>query len=449
MTDLWPDGEHRLLFQFVDSLTLKHATTSSGYRSILRPFQEFVERSSPGQSFGPETIVAWLRAQSATCAVARVRRHAQVIDRFLEWLVARSALTGNPVAELRQRCAAPSVAALARAFRERDPEAYLAKLQPAPAFASHLGPALRDHVTRMQSLGFRYSPERFLHFDRFLQARPAAASEAFSTLVQEYVAEAGTAIDQVKRLSVGRVVAASLRRMDPTVGHISRPPGLVRQAARQRRRPHIYTPAEVERCLAAARSMATRRSALRPHALYLMLLLAYCSGLRRGEILRLRLQDLLDDTAEVDVCESKFFKSRRLPLAASVMVELRRYLRLRQEAGGPAAPESPLFWNEVTGRGYSASCSARWLTTVLRRAGVKPATHRGGPKIHDFRHAFAVHRITDWYRRGLDVQARVPFLSAYMGHKNVRSTVTYLTMTTELLEEARRRFQPLVTQALV
>ncbi len=439
-----------MVARFVESLKLKHVTTACAYRSsILKPFQTFVRRHAGEQPFGPATIVAWLQAKCASAPVQRVLRHAQTVDHFLRWLVEQGGLSSNPLAELRAGHGIRATATLVRAFAAPDLRRQLEALRPPPRFGSHLGWLLEDHVLRMQAAGYRYEPDRFLRFDRFLQKRPNAARESLLTLVREYAALAPTLRGRVNRLSVGRVVAAAMRRHDPTVPHIPRPAALVREAGRQRRRPYIYTPGEVERCLRVAASLdTTAQASLRPHTLHLMLVLAYCAGLRRGELLRLRLQDVHDSTAEVEIVESKFFKSRRLPLAPSVMDVVRRYLVLRRREGAPARPDSPLFWNDRAGGGYSRTCARRWLNEVLRRAGLRTVPGRTPPRLHDLRHTFAMHRLTDWYRRGEDVQARMPFLSAYMGHKNVRSTTAYITMTAELLDEACRRFHPLAARVL-
>ncbi len=449
MTGAWPDEDGKLVGRFVDSLGLKHVTTACGYRSsILKPFQAFVARHVAGHPFGQATIVAWLQARCASSPVRRVVRDAQVVDQFLRWLVEQGALSSNPLSELRASYSIAATATLVRAFTAPDPLLVLETLRPPPPFGSHLGQVLRGHVQHMQAAGFRYDPDRFLRFDRFLQGRPGAARESLATLTREYAAQAATPRGYVNRLSVGRVVAAAMRRYGWAAPHIPRPATLVRAAGRQRLRPYIYSQAEVERCLRAAASLATtERASLRPHTLHLMLLLAYCAGLRRGELLRLRVRDVHDSTAEIEISESKFFKSRRLPLAPGVMDAVRHYLVLRRGVGAPSQPDSPLFWNELAAGGYSQTCSARWLREVLHRAGLK-AEKGPGPRVHDLRHTFAMHRLAEWYRRGENVQARMPFLSAYMGHKNVRATQAYISMTPALLEEASRRFHPLAARVL-
>jgi integrase len=87
------------------------------------------------------------------------------------------------------------------------------------------------------------------------------------------------------------------------------------------------------------------------------------------------------------------------------------------------------------------------LRTLFRQAGLKPAHGRVGPRPYDLRHAFAVHRLTRWYRQGIDLQAHLPWLSTYMGHLDILGTETYLTATPELLGLASRRFRRHYTQA--
>jgi hypothetical protein len=240
MADLWPDADGQLAARFVETLKLRHVTTVCAYRSsILKPFQKFVMEQLGGQPFGPAIVISWLRAKCVTCPLDRAKRHAQTVDRFLEWLVAHRALARNPVAELRACYRLSSTAALVRAFVTPDPIRHLEALRAPAPFASHLGPVLQDHVARMQAAGFRYDPERFLLFDRFLQGRPGAAGEDLRTLVREYALLAKTARGQVNRLTVGRIVAGALRRTDVAVGHIDRPAALVREARRERRSPHM------------------------------------------------------------------------------------------------------------------------------------------------------------------------------------------------------------------
>lgn len=81
------------------------------------------------------------------------------------------------------------------------------------------------------------------------------------------------------------------------------------------------------------------------------------------------------------------------------------------------------------------------LRGLFQLAGMKPAKGRIGPRPYDLRHAFAVHRLSQWYRQGVDLHTRLPWLSAYMGHVDITGTETYLNATPELLDVAANRLR--------
>jgi integrase len=145
-----------------------------------------------------------------------------------------------------------------------------------------------------------------------------------------------------------------------------------------------------------------------------MVVLTYCTGVRMGELARLTLGDVNLQEGTLDIRETKFFKSRRLPLSSSVVEVLRRYLAARRAAGAPHTPQSGLFFSR-RGGGYSYAMVEAYLAQVIRRAGLKPARGRCGPRIHDLRHTFVVHRMLNWYRSGINPQARLPYLTTYLG----------------------------------
>jgi integrase len=215
----------------------------------------------------------------------------------------------------------------------------------------------------------------------------------------------------------------------------------MREALQRHRRPYIYTEQDVHRLLATALSLPSPQSALRPRTAHMMLVLAYCAGLRIGEIVRLDVGDFDPDDRTIEIRGTKFFKSRRLPITDSVVAALQSYLGARKLAAAPTKPDAPLFWHHsATGR-YSHSRGRNLLVCVLRQAGIKPERGRVGPRVHDFRHAFVVNRMLAWYREGINPQSRLPYLATYLGHKDINSTLVYLTITQELLQQASERFR--------
>ena len=180
---------------------------------------------------------------------------------------------------------------------------------------------------------------------------------------------------------------------------------------------------------------------LRPLSLYTLFILAYCAGLRLSEIVHLDVGDVDINDGTIDIRCTKFFKSRRLPLAATVMGALKSYLDARRAAGAPSKPSAGLFWHQQAAGRYSTVMAGKLMVRVLRRAGLKTGHGKVGPRIHDLRHAFVVNRMLTWYRSGINPQSKLPYLATYLGHKDINSTLIYLTITQELMRHASERFR--------
>jgi integrase len=151
------------------------------------------------------------------------------------------------------------------------------------------------------------------------------------------------------------------------------------------------------------------------------------------------LADVDRDRALLVVRAGKFRKSRLVPISASLLAHLDHYLDERRRAGASGTSDAPLFWSPRGGP-YSMIGIQKGLTQLLHSVCRKPPGRGTGPRVHDIRHSFAVHRLLRWYRDGADVQAKLPVLATYLGHCSFLSTQCYLTATPELLVEASRRF---------
>lgn len=206
--------------------------------------------------------------------------------------------------------------------------------------------------------------------------------------------------------------------------------------------PVIITPAAVGRMLAAAQAVRpTPDSALRPDVLRLATVLLYTAGLRRGELLRLQLGDVNELDAVLRVRESKFHKSRWVPLSKDAGAELRVYLRRRQHQWGASAPTQPLLCHGTRHcHGYTGTGLSTGLQELVESANVRGWDGRR-PRVHDFRHSFAVQCLLRWYRQGADVQSNLPKLAMYMGHVSIVSTAYYLRWIPELAQAASDRFE--------
>lgn len=239
---------------------------------------------------------------------------------------------------------------------------------------------------------------------------------------------------RINQISVLRQFCAYLRHFDPRtcIVHRSFLPHRCRPA------PYIYSFKEVRRILAAARRIGPPGS-LRPAVLYTLIGLLYTTGIRIGEALRLTLADIDPRRRLLLVRETKFRKTRLVPLSESATRSLCAFLRRRRLAGFPTAPSAAVFVNPQ-GRAYGAPRICAVLLEILRCLGIRAPSPQRGPRIHDFRHTFAVHRLMAWYREGANVPAKLPLLSTYLGHSTLIGTEAYLHATAELLEHAGRRF---------
>jgi integrase len=189
--------------------------------------------------------------------------------------------------------------------------------------------------------------------------------------------------------------------------------------------PYIFTPDEVRALIGAASRHEGRNmwgAMLRALALVL-----YCTGMRLGEAVRLRLDDVDLRQSTLNVQRSKG-RSRILPIRDDLVAELQHYLRHRDKI-------------RRDGSALTLRAASDVLRRMLRDLALKPPRGRAGARPYEFRHAFAVHRLTAWAIEGVDVHARLPWLSAYLGHVDLLGTEVYLKATPQLLELASKRFE--------
>ncbi len=227
-----------------------------------------------------------------------------------------------------------------------------------------------------------------------------------------------------------------------TRGHLTASP-LPEQAPRIPRsfEPYIYSRDELQLLLDATAILEDGRSPLQHVTFRTLLLVLYGAGLRPSEALRLRCCDVDLDERVLSIWDTKFFKSRLVPVGTALSVAIGTYHKARQSLPMPAGPRSAFFASR-TGDTITLSRLEKVFVRLREHAGVQsPPGARWQPRLHDMRHAFAVHRLIAWYREGADVQAYLPLLATYLGHVNVSGTQAYLTMTPELLAEASKRFE--------
>ena len=201
--------------------------------------------------------------------------------------------------------------------------------------------------------------------------------------------------------------------------------------------PYIYTREELRRLLQVIESHPQGTSTLEPVTIRTMMLVYYGAGLRLREAINLTRADVDLTGAVLTIRNTKFGKTRLVPVGAQLNWVLVQYDRTRPK-GRPG--DAPFFTTQAGGRVPSVRLELKFRF-LCDRASIRRTDTRKQPRIHDLRHTFAVHRLTSWYQQGADVQRLLHHLSVYLGHVHLRHTQVYLSMTPELLREASQRFE--------
>jgi integrase/recombinase XerD len=236
----------------------------------------------------------------------------------------------------------------------------------------------------------------------------------------------------MRRMTVARGFARHMAGVDPNT---EIPPlGLVTFQQR-RRAPFIYSEGDIDTLMALAHQ--TIRTPFRATTVATLIGLLAASGMRVGEALRLERSDVMWDDAVIVVRDSKFGKSRLVPLHTSTVEALAEYAKQRDQR---PPPTSPTFFVTTVGTAVSY-CDVCHTFRKLVAAGGIGSQAPSPPRIHDIRHTFAVRTLVEWYLAGEDVQAWLPRLTTVLGHREPTSTYWYLSAVPELLWLAAARLE--------
>lgn len=274
------------------------------------------------------------------------------------------------------------------------------------------------------------------YLDRFLMSELKPGETITQKVVEGWIKnmEHLSISTRINRISILRQFCLYLNQFDSRTCLVH-PSCLPR---RTRPAPYIYSQKEVCAIMTAARQIGPDGS-LRPAVIYTLIGLLSSTGLRIGEALKLTIADVDLKRRLLTIRETKFKKTRYVPLSPSTVRHLTVFLRQREKAGFSTASTAPVF---VSSRGGACGHSGITLIflKILRDIGLRGPKGKRGPRVHDFRHTFAVNRLSAWYWQEVDLSAKLPLLTTYLGHSSVICTEVYLQATAELLEKAGKRF---------
>ncbi len=291
-----------------------------------------------------------------------------------------------------------------------------------------LRPALADYLSLRRALGYtlRRSEKLLLQFIAYAETSGADRLTIALALAWARLPAGADVEWWSSRLRVVRKFAAFLCTVDPDTE--VPPRDLLPAAKSHRATPYLYADEDIAALIGAATKLG---SALRVLTYQTLIALLAVTGMRIGEAIRLDRNDLDFDAGVLTVRLSKFGKSRELPLHTSTLEALRAYLR-RRDRLHPRPKAASLFISTAGTR--LLYCNVNWtFLRLVREAGLKPRSTACRPRLHDLRHSFAVRTIIDAYRADLDVAARLPLLSTYLGHVHPANTYWYLSAAPELL----------------
>ncbi|CAN5177822.1 tyrosine-type recombinase/integrase [soil metagenome] len=205
--------------------------------------------------------------------------------------------------------------------------------------------------------------------------------------------------------------------------------------SKTRSNPYLYTDEEIQQLVTAALDLPVHNSPglLKRQTYHCLFGLLAVTGMRIGEAVRLKSQQVDLDAGILTIEGSKFGQSRLIPVQPSTRIALSDFQSFRDEFLSKLGRSSEYFFSTQTGHQLDTADARRVFYVLSRKIGLRGSKQNQGPRIHDLRHRFAIQTLLRWYHDGEDVERKLPLLSTYLGHVKVKDTYWYLTACPELM----------------
>lgn len=308
-------------------------------------------------------------------------------------------------------------------------------------FYSPLAPLIKQFIQEKRACGYQYNeaPRILNHFDQFLcntTLREMALPEDLVLLWLEKFPKEQASTHQ-RRIGLVRQLARMMVRLGYPAYIVPVQFGTPRDYTFL---PYIFTREEIGKLIYAADQIKpTTQTPWRHLVMPEVFRLLYSCGFRLNEVLNLRVRDVDLTQGVITVRKGKHDKDRLVPPAPNMVERLRVYSEHIASVLLEKQTEEAFFFPSSEHTALSGSGIYFQFRKLLFQCGIPHAGRGKGPRVHDLRHTFAVHRLIQWYEEGADLNAKLPLLVTYLGHQDFTGTQKYLHLTAELFPNLTER----------
>jgi len=297
-------------------------------------------------------------------------------------------------------------------------------------FSSVLAPWIERFIAEKRSLKYQYNTESKMlaRFDKYLVSEQYDRSSLTKEIIEKYTAK--TPYESVRNHKARYQIIQQFGKYLCRLGvetYVS--PHIFKGNKSENFVPYIFSDREIAAILWQVDHYPYVYKCPHRHLVVpLLLRMLYGCGLRISEALNLMVGDVDFQNGVIYVRQGKFDKDRLVPMSDSLRVYAQEYIVKVYSSLDPKVP----FLPSSRGTPYSPGTINTLFHNILFNAGISHGGKGKGPRVHDLRHTFAVHCLRNWFKKGIDVSAALPYLSTYLGHKNMQGTQQYLRLTAEI-----------------